>query len=134
MHEMPITQGILNLVLEHANGQRVTDVNLKVGRMSPVVPDSVDLFFEYLSKGTLAEGAKLHFEIEPVEMTCQTCGRKADLSAWADERPQFIMAKAIAKGCPCGSKTLRVTGGVAFGVVSISVVDDPKPAGEGPQA
>jgi hydrogenase nickel incorporation protein HypA/HybF len=132
MHEMPVTQGILNLVLEYAGGHPVTDVYLKVGRMSPVVPDSVDLFFEYLSKDTLAEGAKLHFEVDPVEMTCQTCGQKVDLSAWADERPQLIMAKAIAKGCPCGSKTLRVTGGVAFGVVSISVVDDPKPADQRP--
>jgi hydrogenase nickel incorporation protein HypA/HybF len=128
MHEMPVTQGMLNLVLEYANGRRVTDVYLKVGRLSPVVPDSIDLFFEYLSKDTLAEGAKLHFDIEPVEMTCQTCGRKADLSAWADERPQLIIGKAIAKGCPCGSKTLRVTGGVAFGVVSISVADDAEPS------
>ncbi len=76
MHEMPVTQGILNLALEHAGGRRVTDIYLKVGRMSPIVPDSVDLFFDYLSKDTLAEGAKLHFDMEPVEMTCQTCGAK----------------------------------------------------------
>ena len=67
-------------------------------------------------------------------MTCQACGQKVDLSDWANERPQLIMARAIARGCPCGSKTLRVTGGVAFGVISISVVDDPEPTGEGPQA
>ena len=133
MHEMPVTQGILNLALEYANGHRVTDIFLNVGRMAPVVPDSVDLFFDYLSKDTLAEGAKLHFEIEPVEMTCQTCGHKVDLSEWSDERPQLIMAKAIAKGCPCGSKALRVTGGVAFGVVSINIVDDAEPAGGRPQ-
>ncbi len=124
MHEMPVTQGILNLVLEHAQGHRVTDIYLRVGRMSPVVPDSVDLFFSYLSKDTLAEGAKLHFQMEPVEMTCQACGRKADLTPWAAERPQLIMARAIARGCECGSKNLRVTGGVEFGVVSIDVMDE----------
>jgi hypothetical protein len=34
------------------------------------------------------------------------------------------MARALARGCACGSKRLRVTGGVAFGMVSIEVADD----------
>ncbi len=124
MHEMAVTQGILNLALEHAQGHRITEIYLRVGRMAPVVPDSVKLFFEYLSKDSLAEGAKLHFEIMPVEMTCTECGQPADLSEWADLAPHLIMGKALARGCPCGSKRLRVTGGVAFGMVSLTVADD----------
>ena len=121
MHEMPVTQGLLNMALENAQGKRITDIYLQVGRFAAVVPDSIQLFFEYLSKGTLAEGARLHFEITPVEMTCQDCGRKADLSAWVEERPQLIMAQALTRGCVCGSKNLRVTAGVNFGMVSIQV-------------
>ncbi len=121
MHEMPVTQGILNLALEHARGRRITDIYLQVGRMSPIVPDSVSLFFEYLSQGTLAEGARLHFEIVPIEMTCQDCLRKVDLEEWGDERGPLVMAKALARGCTCGSKNLRVTGGVKFGLVSLDV-------------
>jgi hydrogenase nickel incorporation protein HypA/HybF len=121
MHEMPVTQAFLKMVLEHADGHRVTDVYLQVGRMSAIVPDTVEVFFEYLSKDTLAEGAKLHFDILPVEMTCQDCGRQLDLSEWSEDAPQMVMQKAFVRGCECGSKNLRVTGGVTFGLVSIDV-------------
>ena len=121
MHEMPVTQAFLKMALEHADGRRVTNIYLQVGRMSAIVPDTVEVFFEYLSKDTLAEGARLHFEILPVEMTCQDCGRQLDLSEWNQDAPQMIMQKAFVRGCECGSKNLRVTGGVSFGLVSIDV-------------
>lgn len=124
MHEMPITQGILNMALEAAEGRRVTDIYLRVGRMAAVVPGSVEVFFAHLSQGTAAEGARLHFEMLPVEMACLDCGAPADLSQWADERPQIIMARAIARGCACGSTRLRVTGGVSFGMAKIEVEDE----------
>jgi hydrogenase nickel incorporation protein HypA/HybF len=127
MHEMPVTQGILNMALEHAQGHRVTDIYLRAGQFSAVVPSSVETFFRYLSKDTLAEGARLHFETEPLEMTCQTCGRRTDLTEWAKERPQLIMARAIAKGCACGSKNLRVSGGVSFGMVSVELEESAPP-------
>jgi hydrogenase nickel incorporation protein HypA/HybF len=132
MHEMAVTQGLLNMALEHAQGKRIADIYLQVGRMSAIVPDSVEVFFGYLSQGTLAEGARLHFEIVPIEMTCQTCGRVVDVGEWADERPPLIMSQAIARGCPCGSKNLRVSGGVAFRMLSIRVEEqtaqnDPAP-------
>jgi hydrogenase nickel incorporation protein HypA/HybF len=121
MHEMPVTQALLDLALEHAKGRQITAIYLQVGQMAPVVPESVELFFEYLSKGTPAEGAQLHFEAIPIEMTCMECGQKADLSEWSGERPHSIMAQALARGCPCGSKQLRVTDGVSFGLVSLEV-------------
>ena len=124
MHEMPVTQTLLNMALEHARGRRVTDVYLQVGKMSAIIPDSVEVFFDYLSKDTLAEGAKLHFTMMPVEMTCQDCGRLAELDEWADEMPQVIMREAFSRGCECGSKQLRVTGGVKFGLLSIDVESD----------
>jgi hydrogenase nickel incorporation protein HypA/HybF len=124
MHEMPVTQALLQMALDHAEGRRVTDIFLQVGRMSAIVPESVEVFFEYLSKDTLAEGANLHFERTPVEMTCQECGRQLDLSEWLEEAPQLIMQKAFAQGCECGSKNLRVSGGVSFGLVSINVDSD----------
>ena len=32
MHEMSVTQGVLNMALEHAQGRRITDIYLQVGR------------------------------------------------------------------------------------------------------
>lgn len=121
MHEMAVTQAMLNMALEHAQGHRITDIYLQVGRMSLIIPESVGVFFDYLGKGTLAERARLHFEILPLEMTCMDCGRQADLSERADERPQTIMVQALARGCECGSGNLRVTGGIGFNLVSLGV-------------
>ena len=127
MHEMPVTKALLDMALEHAEGRKITDVYLQVGKMSAIVPDSVEVFFEYLSEGTLAEGATLHFDMVPIEMTCLDCERVQDLSEWADEPSQAVLQKAFARGCECGSKNLRVTGGVSFGLVSIDV--EPEPSG-----
>lgn len=121
MHEASITQAMLDMALEHAQGQRITDIHLQVGKMSFVVPECVEFYFEYLSKGTLAEGAKLHFETVPIEITCLDCGRQADLSDWADDPPRAIMVEALARGCLCGSNTLRVTGGTDFNMISLEV-------------
>ena len=121
MHEMPVTQALLNMALEQANGRRITDIYLRVGRMSAIVPATVEVFFEYLSRATLAEGARLHFEIVPVEMTCLDCSRPVNLLEWRDEAPQLILQRAFARGCECGSRNLRVTGGVRFGLTSIDI-------------
>ena len=121
MHEMAVTQAMLNMALEHADGQRITDVFLQVGSVSAIVPESVQFFFDYLSQDTLAEGATLHFEVAPIEMTCMDCGRQADLGEWTGEPPRAIMIHALERGCECGSKRLRVTGGMDFHMVSIGV-------------
>jgi len=121
MHEMSVTQAMLDLALEYAKGQRITDVYLQVGRMSFIVPESVEFYFEYLSQDTVAEGATLHFETAPLEMTCLDCGRQADLSDWADDPPRAIMIEALVRGCECGSNNLRVTGGTGFHMVSLEV-------------
>jgi hydrogenase nickel incorporation protein HypA/HybF len=121
MHEASVTQAMLDMALEHAQGQRITDIHLQVGRMSLVVPECVEFYFEYLSKGTLAEGATLHFETVPIEMTCLDCGRQADLSDWEDEQPRAIMVEALARGCQCGSSNLRITGGTGFHMISLEV-------------
>ena len=125
MHEMSITQAMLDMALEHAKGHRITDIYLQVGRASLIVPESVEFYFEYLSKGTLAEGARLHFETQPIEMTCVDCGRQADLTDLMDEQPRAIMVQALDRGCECGSKNLRVTGGTGFDMLSLGVEPGP---------
>jgi hydrogenase nickel incorporation protein HypA/HybF len=125
MHEMAVTQAMLNMALEYADGQRITGIYLRVGSLSAIVPESVQMFFDYLSRDTLAEGAALHFEVVPIEMVCLDCGRQADLDEWAGEPPRAIVVQAQSGGCECGSKRLRISGGMGFDMVSIAVQDIP---------
>jgi hydrogenase nickel incorporation protein HypA/HybF len=65
MHEAGVTERILEIVVEHAkeaHAQRVTDVYLEVGEESGIDTDSVELHWPLLAKGSVAEGAALHFD------------------------------------------------------------------------
>ncbi len=76
MHELPITESILKVVLRHAEineARRVIAIHLQVGKLSDLEDDWIQRYFDYLSKGTLAEGAKLKIERTPVRVRCDAC-------------------------------------------------------------
>ena len=82
MHELTITQSMLNLALEHgqrAGAKRITHINLVVGQISGVVDDSVQFYFDLLSKETLAEGAQLVIRKQPALFRCGACGHEFPL-------------------------------------------------------
>ena len=76
MHELPITEGILKIATDAAGGRRITSIHLVVGELSSIVDDSVQFYFDMLSKGTVAEGAALDFERRPATMVCRGLRRK----------------------------------------------------------
>ena len=62
MHEMAITQSVVDAVCEHAAGRRVHSVKLEIGELCAVVPDSMQFCFELATQGTVADGALLDLE------------------------------------------------------------------------
>jgi len=77
MHELAVTQSILDISLRHAqkvDAKRIVTINLVVGKYSSIVDDSVQFYWDMIAEGTIAQGAALHFERVPAEMTCQECG------------------------------------------------------------
>ena len=77
MHELPITESILRVVLRHAESQnvrRVVTIRLQIGRLSDLEDEWIQRYFDYLSKETIAEGARLEIERTPVVMQCGSCG------------------------------------------------------------
>ncbi len=74
MHELAVTQSILDIALKNAGARKVKQVNLLIGQFASIVDDSVQFYWDIISKETSAEGAVLHFERIPGEMTCQNCG------------------------------------------------------------
>ena len=66
MHELSITQSVVEICEQNAGGRRVLSVTLEVGGLSGIVPDAVEFCFEACTRGTLLEGAKLIIErVEP---------------------------------------------------------------------
>jgi hydrogenase nickel incorporation protein HypA/HybF len=77
MHELSITQHILDIVIKHAqraSAERVRAINLVVGDLTGFVDDSIQFYFDMLSPDTLAEGARLNIRRVPAKMRCRTCG------------------------------------------------------------
>jgi hydrogenase nickel incorporation protein HypA/HybF len=76
MHELPITESILKIVLNHAqlnNASQVLTVNLQIGKLSDIEDEWIQRYFDYLSKDTIAAGAKLKIERMPAMVQCNAC-------------------------------------------------------------
>jgi hydrogenase nickel incorporation protein HypA/HybF len=113
MHELPATQGILATALEtarDAGGGRVRAIDLVIGEMSSVVDDSVQFYFDVLSRDTPAAGAALRFRRIPGEATCLACGHS------------YGVRPPLDPYCPaCNDTLVSVTGGQQFYIESIEV-------------
>jgi hydrogenase nickel incorporation protein HypA/HybF len=112
MHELPITESILEIATRHAvqaGAQRVTDIHLVIGQLSSIVDESVSFYWDIVSNDTVAEGAKLHFRRIQTEMLCLDC----DHSYHPGETNL---------ACPeCHSTKVKVIAGEEFSLEAIEV-------------
>jgi hydrogenase nickel incorporation protein HypA/HybF len=112
MHELSVTENILEIAVRHARqaqATRVTDIHIIIGQLSSIVDDSVQFYWDMISEGSLCAGAKLHFERRPARLTCSECGTSYTLQG-------ELMA------CPsCNSAQVRVVSGEEFLLQSIEI-------------
>ena len=76
MHELGVTESIISIALENAReaqASKITKVNVVLGELSGFVPESIQFYFDSLSKDSIAEDANLHFEVIPPQFRCQAC-------------------------------------------------------------
>jgi hydrogenase nickel incorporation protein HypA/HybF len=112
MHELSVTESVLEIACKHAEqaqAKKVTDIYLVIGKLSSIVDDSVQFYWDFISKGTLCEEATLHFKRIPAELVCLDCDHKYTLDDELTPCPQ------------CGSARIRVVSGDEFNLESIEV-------------
>ena len=76
MHELAVTQNILDLALDEAKAvqaNRISKISLVIGELSGVVRDSVEFYFDFLRKDSLAADATLEFTMIPAQLKCRDC-------------------------------------------------------------
>ena len=111
MHEMAITEGIIELCLQHAGVRRVRSIDVEIGDLSSVVPEAIEFCFEACSRDTLLEGATLNlFKIAGLG-ECLECGAT------------FPMAELFEPCSTCGSNRVTIIAGEELRVREIEVDD-----------
>lgn len=111
MHEMSITQGIIDLCLQHAGGRRILSLEVDIGELSSVVPEAIEFCFEACSKDTLLEGARIGITRIPGKGLCQQCGSET------------VLAELFASCSFCGSCQVKILSGEEMRVREIEVED-----------
>ena len=112
MHELPVTESVLEIACRHAEkaqATRVTDIYLVIGQLSSIIDDSVEFYWDIISKDTLCENAKLHFKRLPAKLVCLDCGHNYQLNSELEPCPK------------CHSAHIRVLSGDEFQLESIEI-------------
>ena len=115
MHEMGIAMQVVEIataaIPEGMGGNRVERVNLTVGKLSGVVPDSLRFCYDVVVRDTALAGSTLDIREVPVTAACGDCGHR-----WTADRPEFH--------CPrCAGPSVRILTGRELEVVSIDIRD-----------
>jgi hydrogenase nickel incorporation protein HypA/HybF len=98
---MSLTASIIDIIKDYAKKHsfsRVNTIKLSYGALSCIEPKSLELAFEILSKDTLAQGAKLEYDVRPIVISCLACERESIV----DDFPAI---------CQCGSSEVILTAG-----------------------
>lgn len=112
MHEMALTESIVDIICEEASKQgfgKVRVVRLRVGALAHVEPEALRFCFDAVSHGTVAEGATLDILRAPGEGWCFDCARTVAM----DER---------FGACPeCGGRHVQMTSGDELRIEELEV-------------
>lgn len=108
MHEIGITQNVVAIVAEYANGAKVRRVLLEIGKLSAIMPDAVSFCFDICSQGTVLEGAILEISQISGLARCRQCGTEIPL-----EKPFGV--------CSCGSLQLDLIAGEELKIKEIEI-------------
>jgi hydrogenase nickel incorporation protein HypA/HybF len=116
MHEMGIAMEIVDIakasIPEDMQGAKIRRVNLKVGKLSAIVPESLRFCFELAVKDTPLEDAELVIEELPVVARCKDCQTQ-----WTVTKPVFTC-----KACQSGS--IDILSGRELDITSIEIEDN----------
>jgi hydrogenase nickel incorporation protein HypA/HybF len=112
MHEMALAEGVLQIVEDTARANtaaQVRSVLLEIGALSHVEEQALRFCFDAVTRGTIADGARLDVRAVPGRAWCMPCGAAVPLQRLGEACPQ------------CGSYQLQVTGGEEMKVKEIEV-------------
>ena len=117
MHELSIAQNIAEIVLKHVpEDAQVRSIKIAVGRLSGVIPESLEFCFGSVVEDTPLEGAQLEIERIPVKARCLVCQEMFS----KDDDTVYICPK-------CGGTNFDFITGTELKVFEVAVTEDEDP-------
>ena len=115
MHELSIAQNMIEIVKDHAeklHATRVSEVELDIGTISGVIPETLEFALDIAVKGTIMEGAKIKMNIFNAKAKCLSCEKDFEV-------------EDIYTLCPhCSSLQFDIIQGKELKVKSIKIEDN----------
>jgi hydrogenase nickel incorporation protein HypA/HybF len=115
MHELSIAQNIIEIVKDHAeknHASRVIEVDLDIGTISGVIPETLEFAMDIAVKNTIMEGAIIKMNIFQAKAKCLSCEKDFEMDD-------------IYTMCPnCGSMQYNIIQGKELKVRSIRFEDN----------
>jgi hydrogenase nickel incorporation protein HypA/HybF len=116
MHEMGIALEIIDIARASIPADMpdatVARVNLKVGKLSAVVPESLRFCFGVAAKDTPLSGADLHIEEVPVTIRCDAC------------QHERVVSEPVFSCRACGSGKVTLLSGKELDIISIELAQE----------
>jgi hydrogenase nickel incorporation protein HypA/HybF len=117
MHELSIARDIASIVCElipSPDRPRIRTINVDVGEMSGVVPDSLSFCYEAVAEEMSLPSKALRIRRVPFRCSCRACG-----GDFSNDSGIVI--------CPaCGSTDVDVHSGRELRVTTIDIADPPR--------
>jgi hydrogenase nickel incorporation protein HypA/HybF len=98
MHELAITESLVEAISDRFGSVRILRVQLEIGKLSGVMPDALRFCFDLSTEGTPLANARLEIVETPGRARCVTCGIEATF-----DDPIAL--------CACGSANLEFLSG-----------------------
>ncbi len=115
MHEMGIALQIVEIatasIPDDIENAQIERVNLKVGKLAAIVPDSLRFCFDIVAKDTPLKGAKLVIQEIDVVARCNDCQTN-----WTITEPVFSCKK-------CKSSSIEILSGRELDIDSIEIAE-----------
>lgn len=114
MHELSIAEEIINIASQYIpadNKAEVLSVFVEIGKLSNILPDSLEFCFDALIGDTQLKGAKLIVNEIPATVKCEDCGNNSEIE------------NVLFQCNICGSPKVKLIKGTELKVTEIEMND-----------
>jgi hydrogenase nickel incorporation protein HypA/HybF len=111
MHELSICRSIVDIVVRHADGREVRTVNIRIGKLRQIVPDTLVYCWSLINEETPLARSRLAVESIAAAIRCTLCDHVQDLT-----EAVFVCAS-------CGGQKVEIVAGEEFLITSLELAE-----------